>query len=61
MEGVILIASSYKIIKRSQKINEEETQLASIDLKTYTPTESVDYDDYALDDNPLSKEDVLKN
>lgn len=61
MEGVILIASSYKIIKRSQKINEEETQLASIDFKTYTPAEDMDYGDYSSDENPLSKEEVLKN
>ncbi len=61
LEGVILIASSYKIIKRSQKINEEETQLASIDFKTYTPTQDMDYGDYSSDEHPLSKEEVLKN
>lgn len=61
MEGVILIASSYKIIKRSQKINEEETQLSPIDLKSYTPTEDVDDEAYSSEEDQITKEEVLKN
>ncbi len=61
MEGVILIASSYRIIKSNQRINLEDTKISSIDLKTYQPQEdrflSSDSED---EENFITPEEALK-
>ncbi len=60
MEGVILIASSYRIIKSNQRIHQEETQIASIDLTTYQPKEESFSSYVTEEEEPISQEETLK-
>ena len=58
---MIQIASSYRIIKRNEKISEIQTQLASIDLKSYEPKEGLDYGSDFQEEEYVSPEDILKS